>query len=77
MNRSERNGVLSNSTGFPAITFAGGFSRSSTSASLGVPVGIQLPGAEWSEPTLLKLGCAVEQLAKVRCPKANTPPLAR
>ena len=48
----ERNGVLSNSTGFPAITFPGGFSAPSSSAPVGVPIGIELLGPEWSEPTL-------------------------
>ena len=72
----ERNGVLSNSTGFPAITFPGGFSRPTASAPLGVPVGIELLGAEWSEGTLLKMAYAFEQLAKVRRPPASTPPLA-
>ncbi len=48
-------------------------SRPTASASLGVPVGIEL-GAEWSEPTWLKLADAFEQLAKVRRPPASTPP---
>jgi len=71
----ERNGVLSNSTGFPAITFPGGFSRPTDSAPLGVPVGIELLGPEWSEPTLLGLAFAFEQLARLRQPPASTPPL--
>jgi amidase len=71
----ERNGVLSNSTGFPALTFPGGFSTPSESAPLGVPVGIELLGPEWSEATLLKLAYAFEQSARVRKPPASTPPL--
>ena len=71
----ERNGVLSNSTGFPAVTFPGGFSRPTSSAPLGVPVGIELLGPEWSEPMLLKLAYAFEQLAKVRRPPASAPPV--
>jgi amidase len=73
----DRNGVLSNSTGFPAITFPGGFSSATASAPLGVPVGIELLGPEWSEPMLLKFAYAFEQVAKVRRPPASTPPLAR
>jgi Asp-tRNA(Asn)/Glu-tRNA(Gln) amidotransferase A subunit family amidase len=73
----ERNGVLSNSTGFPAITFPGGFSRPSASAPLGVPVGIELLGPEWSEPALIALAFALEQVAKPRRPPASTPPLDR
>ena len=71
----ERNGVLSNSTGFPAITFPGGFSPPTVSAPLGVPVGIELLGPEWSEPTLIGLAFAFEQAVKPRRPPAATPPL--
>ena len=71
----ERNGVLSNSTGFPAISVPGGFSRPTASAPLGVPVGVELLGPEWSEPTLIGLAFAFEQAAKPRRPPAATPPL--
>lgn len=71
----ERNGVLSNATGFPAITIPGGFSPPTGSAPLGVPVGIELLGPDWSEPTLLKLAFAFEQTAQIRKPPAATPPL--
>jgi Asp-tRNA(Asn)/Glu-tRNA(Gln) amidotransferase A subunit family amidase len=73
----ERNGVLSNSTGFPAITFPGGFSPPTSSAPLGVPVGIELLGPEWSEPRLIALAFAFEQAARSRRPPASTPPLDR
>jgi amidase len=71
----DRNGILSNSTGFPAITFPGGFSRPTVSAPIGVPVGIELLGPEWSEPTLIALAFAFEQVAKPRRSPAVTPPL--
>lgn len=71
----ERNGVLSNSTGLPAITFPGGFSAITTSAPVGVPIGIELLGAEWSEPTLIKLAYSFEQVARVRRPPPSTPQL--
>jgi Asp-tRNA(Asn)/Glu-tRNA(Gln) amidotransferase A subunit family amidase len=71
----ERNGVLSNSTGFPAITFPGGFSAPTPSAPLGVPIGIELLGPEWSEPTLIRLAYAFEQASRVRRAPASTPPL--
>ena len=73
----DRNGVLSNSTGFPAIAFPGGFSTPTNSAPIGVPVGIELLGPDWSEPVLLKLAYAFEQAAKIRKPPASTPPLHR
>lgn len=73
--QAERNGVLSNSTGFPALTFAGGFSPATATAPIGVPVGLELLGPEWSESVLFKLAYAFEQAAKVRKPPASTPPL--
>ena len=64
----ERNGVLSNGTGFPALTLPGGFSAPTGSAPIGVPVGIELLGPDWSEPVLLKIGYAFEQAARIRKP---------
>ena len=60
----ERNGVLSNSTGFPAISFPGGFSAPSASAPGGVPVGLEILGPEWSEPVLFKLARIFPELQK-------------
>ncbi len=71
----ERNGVLSNSTGFPALTFPGGFSPATATAPVGVPVGLELLGPEWSEPTLFTLAYAFEQATKLRKPPPTTPPL--
>ncbi len=75
--QADRNGVLSNSTGFPALTFAGGFSPPTASAPIGVPVGLELLGPEWSEPVLFKLAFAFEQAAKVRKRPQSTPPLQK
>ena len=71
----ERNGTLSNGTGFPAVCFPGGFSTPTATAPLGVPVGAELLGREYSEPLLLALAYAYEQAAKTRKPPASTPPL--
>jgi amidase len=73
--QAERNGVLSNSTGFPALTFPGGFSPPSADAPVGVPVGLEFLGPEWSEPTLLRMAYAFEQGARLRKSPAATPPL--
>ena len=73
----ERNGTLSNGTGFPAICFPGGFSTPTASAPLGVPVGAELLGREFSEPLLLSLAYAYEQAAKTRKVPLSTPPLPR
>jgi Asp-tRNA(Asn)/Glu-tRNA(Gln) amidotransferase A subunit family amidase len=67
--------VLSNATGFPAITFPGGYSAATATAPLGVPIGIELLGAEWSEPRLLALAYAFERAAGVRRAPPSTPPL--
>ncbi len=64
----DRNGVLSNATGFPAITFPGGFSEPTPDAPLGVPVGIELLGPEFSEPRLYALAYAFEQATDYRQP---------
>jgi Asp-tRNA(Asn)/Glu-tRNA(Gln) amidotransferase A subunit family amidase len=71
----DRNGVLSNSTGFPAISFPGGFSAPTNSAPDGVPIGIELLGPEWSEPLLLKLAYAFQEQARIRKPPRTAPPL--
>jgi Asp-tRNA(Asn)/Glu-tRNA(Gln) amidotransferase A subunit family amidase len=71
----ERNGILSSGTGFPAITFPGGFSPATPSAPLGVPVGIELLAGDWSEATLIKLAFAFEQATRYRKPPLSTPPL--
>jgi Asp-tRNA(Asn)/Glu-tRNA(Gln) amidotransferase A subunit family amidase len=71
----ERNGVLSHGTGFPAVTFPGGFSTPSATAPLGVPVGAELLALDYSEAKLLSYAYAFEQAARVRKPPASTPPL--
>ncbi len=71
----ERNGVLSNSTGFPAITIQGGFSTPTEAAPIGVPIGIELLGPAWSEPGLIRLAYAFEQGTQIRRRPASTPPL--
>jgi amidase len=73
--QAERNGVLSNSTGFPALTFPGGFSTPSADAPVGVPIGLEFLGPEWSEPALLRLAYAFEQATRLRQPPPTTPPL--
>jgi Asp-tRNA(Asn)/Glu-tRNA(Gln) amidotransferase A subunit family amidase len=71
----ERNGTLSNSTGFPAVTFPAGFSAPTRSAPLGVPVGAELLGPDYSEARLLAFADAYELAAHVRKPPQSTPSL--
>jgi Asp-tRNA(Asn)/Glu-tRNA(Gln) amidotransferase A subunit family amidase len=73
----ERNGTLSNGTGFPAVCFPGGFSTPTATAPIGVPVGAELLGREFSEPLLLSLAYAYEQAAKTRKLPNSTPPLSQ
>ena len=71
----ERNGALSHGTGFPAVAFPGGFSPPTASAPLGVPIGAELLGRDYSEAQLLSLAYAVEQAANTRRPPLSVPPL--
>lgn len=71
----ERNGTLSNGTGFPAVTFPGGFSASTATAPLGVPVGAELLGLDYTEGKLLSYAYAFEQATKLRKLPMSTPPL--
>jgi Asp-tRNA(Asn)/Glu-tRNA(Gln) amidotransferase A subunit family amidase len=63
----ERNGFLASITGFPAITVPAGFS------SGGVPIGVELLGRAFAEPTLIKLAYAYEQGTHNRHPPASAP----
>jgi amidase len=72
----ERNGTLSNGSGFPAVTFPGGFSTPTASAPLGVPVGAELLGLDYSEAKLLGYAYAFEHATQLRKLPASTPPLA-
>src|SRR6267378_2618203 len=63
----ERNGFLASITGFPAITVPAGFS------SGGVPIGVELLGRPFAEPTLFKLASAYERGTHNRRPPATTP----
>jgi Asp-tRNA(Asn)/Glu-tRNA(Gln) amidotransferase A subunit family amidase len=61
---------LSATTGLPAISMPAGFTKD------GLPVGMELLGKPWSEPTLLKVAYAYERLAAPRRAPKTTPPLA-
>jgi Asp-tRNA(Asn)/Glu-tRNA(Gln) amidotransferase A subunit family amidase len=61
---------LSAATGFPAMSMPAGFTAD------GLPVGMDLLGQPWSEPTLLKVAYAYERLVGPRKPPKTTPPLS-
>jgi Asp-tRNA(Asn)/Glu-tRNA(Gln) amidotransferase A subunit family amidase len=71
----ERNGALSFGTGFPAVTFPGGFSSPTASAPLGVPVGAELLGLDYTEAKLLGYAYAFEQASGLRKSPKSTPVL--
>ena len=73
--QTERNGPLSNGTGFPAVTFQAGFSASTATAPVGVPIGAELLGLDFTEDKLLSYAYALEQAANPRKPPRSTPAL--
>jgi amidase len=64
----DRNGILAALTGFPAIVVPAGFSASTASAPIGVPVGIEFIARPWEEPELLRLAYGFEQATHARKP---------
>lgn len=62
---------LAGYSGFPALSLPAGFSDD------GLPVGVELLGLPFSEPSLLAMGYAYEQATGHRTPPAGTPPLGR
>jgi amidase len=74
-NQAQRNGILGALAGLPAITLPAGFSSPTSSAPIGVPVGIEFLGRPWSEPRLIRLAYGFEQATKARRTPVSTPPL--
>ena len=67
--RGGENCQLAPGTGLPAISMPAGFTGD------GVPVGIELMGAAWSESKLLAAAFSYEQATRPRTPPAATPAL--
>ena len=63
---------LSPHTGFPALTVPMGWVRG---RDTDLPVGLQILGDAWSEPTLIKIAYGFEQATHHRRAPAATPPL--
>jgi amidase len=74
--QKDRNGVIAALAGFPAIEVPAGFSRPTTDAPIGVPVGMEFLGRAWAEPELIKLAFGFEQATHFRRPPVSTPALA-
>ena len=75
--QNERNGVLGSVTGFPSICVQAGFSDPSETAPLGVPIGMEILGRPFSEPTLIEIAYGFEQATGYRQPPLSTPPLGQ
>ena len=71
----ERNGALGSITGFPSIVVPAGFSEATSSAPIGVPVGVELLGRPFSEPILIKIAYDFEKTTQLRKPPVSTPAL--
>jgi Asp-tRNA(Asn)/Glu-tRNA(Gln) amidotransferase A subunit family amidase len=61
--------VFSPTTGWPAINVPMGYTRGT------LPIGVTFFGKAWSEPTLIRLAYAYEQVTRHRHPPASVPPL--
>jgi amidase len=62
----DRNGILAALTGFPAITFQGGFSSPSNTAPIGIPIGIELLGKPHEDSKIIQMAHAYEAAVKQR-----------
>jgi Asp-tRNA(Asn)/Glu-tRNA(Gln) amidotransferase A subunit family amidase len=70
-NQLGSNAGLSAQTGFPAITVPAGVTPG------GFPVGVEMIGRRFAEPTLIALAYSYEQATRHRRPPPGTPPLGR
>jgi len=64
--QSGRNGILAALTGTPVVTVPAGFSKPTSDAPIGVPIGMEILGRPFDEQKLLGIGYEIEQLLKVR-----------
>ncbi|EXJ58466.1 hypothetical protein A1O7_05891 [Cladophialophora yegresii CBS 114405] len=64
--QSGRNGILAALTGSPVITMPIGFSPPSGTAPIGIPIGMELLGAPWSEGTLLQVAKGIDDALHAR-----------
>ena len=71
----DRNGIVGALTGFPTITFQGGFSRPTKTALIGIPVGIEFMGRPHQEEKLISMAFAFEQATNHRRMPPTTPAL--
>ncbi len=71
--QAERNGVLGSATGFPSCVVPAGFTKPTDSASIGIPVGLEILCREWDEAKLIEIAYAFEQATHFRKVPVSTP----
>lgn len=71
--QKERNGVLASVTGFPSICVQAGFSRVTSTAPIGVPIGMEILGKPFKEETLIEIAYSLEKIESKRV----SPPFAK
>lgn len=64
--QSGRNGILAAVTGSPVVTVPVGFSGTTSTAPLGVPIGMEILGQPWTEQKLLNIARAIERMGRIR-----------
>jgi len=65
--QSGRNGILGAITGSPVVCVPAGFSNATSTAPVGVPIGMEILGRPWTEQHLLNIARGLEyELGKVR-----------
>lgn len=65
--QSGRNGILGAITGSPVVCVPAGFSNATSTAPIGVPIGMEILGRPWSEQHLLNIARGMEyELGRVR-----------
>lgn len=68
-----RNGILASIGMTPAITVPGGFSTPTADAQIGVPIGVEFMGLQWSDAKLISIAYAFEQATHARQVPKVTP----
>ena len=66
--QSGRNGILAALTGSPVVTVPIGFSHTTETAPLGVPIGMEILGRPYTEASLLQIAYELQSLSRVRKP---------
>lgn len=73
LDQADRNGIVAGLTGYPAIDVPAGFSKPTSTAPLGIPVGMDILGRPWTEGRLLALANDFTRVAPHRRPPLSAP----